>query len=175
MLHPAGIGHGGDRAIYKNFVVKAMVKYILERKLDVLQGLDSTKYERLMKMDESKRESRINGFIAKMYALGFDDEYDDEHDVRYNVERAALRALDIVLNPNEVLSEKGQYQALGMPLGIGYLLVECKDAPKIAKPRYGSTFGTLKKVSYGMGVADLVTESNAYLKSLNNKRIRSLL
>ena len=101
-----------------------------------------------------------------MNVLGFDGEYDDEHDIRYNVERAALRALDIMLNSDEVLSGKGQYQALGMPLGIGYLLVECKDAPKVANRRYGSTFGTLKNVSYGMGVAELVNESIAYLKSL---------
>ena len=82
-----------------------------------------------------------------MHALAFDDEMYDEHDIRYNVERAALRAIDIVLNCNEVLSGKGKYQAAGVPLGVGYLLVEC-NAPKITKPRYGSTFGTLHKLSF---------------------------
>ena len=83
--------------------------------------------------------------------------------------------MDVVLDRGVELNKNGHYHALGMPLGIGYLLVECKDSPKIPKPRYNSTFGTMQQVSYGLGVADLVTETNAYLKALNRKHIRSSL
>merc|ERR1711951_78542 len=110
-----------------------------------------------------------------MYALGFDEKYENKESIQYNVEKALLRAVDVILDSAQKLPIKGQYQALGMPFGIGYLLVECKDDPTLPKPSYGSSFGKMKKVSYGMGVADLVTESNAYLKTLDRKHLRSAL
>merc|ERR1712039_624114 len=118
-----------------------MGKHTLTEKLDAIKGLNSQKYELLMAMDDNKRSQRINGYITKMYALGFDEKYEDKERVQYNVEKAVLRAVDIILDSTEKLPVNGQYQALGMPFGIGYLLIECKDSPKIPKPRYGSSFG----------------------------------
>jgi len=175
LMHPAGIGHGGDREIYKLFAVKAIVQHILRRKVSALKAMDSAKYEQFMAMEEEQRRQRVNGFIAKSYALGFDPQYDHDQDIAFNVEKAAMRALDAVLDLKVALNEKGQYHALGMPFGIGYLLVECKDAPKIVKPQFGSTFGRMQQVSYGLGVADLITECNAYLRTLSKKPLRSAL
>ncbi len=175
LLHPAGIGHGGDREIYKLFVVKAVVKFILESRLDAVKAMDTAKYERLLAMAEEERRSRVSGYVAAMYAMGFDAEYDHEEDVRFNVEKAVMKAVDAVLDCKVTLDGKGHWHSLGMPLGIGYLLVECKESPWIPAPQYESTFCTMQQVSYGLGVADLITETNAYLKTLERKHIRSLL
>merc|ERR550525_952990 len=175
LLHPAGVGRGGDREIYKLFVVKAIVRYILQKKLSALKVIDGARYERIMAMDDERRRSRIDGYVNKMYAMQFDTKYEHDQDVKYNVEKSVLRAVDAVLDQNVTLKRNGHYHALGMPMGIGYLLVECKESPRIPKPQYNSTFGKLQRVNYGLGVADLVTESNAYLRSLNDKGIRSML
>merc|ERR1711879_926618 len=108
-------------------------------------GLNPQKHELFIAMNGNKKSQRINGYITKMYASGFQEKYEHKECIQYNVEKAVLRAVDIILDSSHKLPINGQYQSLGMPFGIGYLLIECKDSPKIPKPQYGSSFGKMNK------------------------------
>ena len=178
LLHPAGVGHGGDKHIYKYFINKAIIKYILKNNNynnKIIKTLiNRNKYIQFMKINKNDRDKRIENYIKNMYSFDFNgNEYNDDKNIEFNVKQGINHAIDNIINNN---NNKGiNLQVLGMPFGIGYLLVECRDIPIIPKPDYNSTFRQTTQISYGMDVDILVNEANKYLKKLNKSLIKSSL
>mmetsp|Transcript_8199 Transcript_8199/g.12693 ORF Transcript_8199/g.12693 Transcript_8199/m.12693 type:complete len:605 (-) Transcript_8199:1139-2953(-) len=180
LLHAAGVGHGGDKDIVKFFICKAMVKYILqhskcEQMLKTM--INQNQWQRFMNMEKVQRKQRIDAYVCKMYASNFSaHRYDDAQNMECNVQHAINMAMNVILNDHQPMHAGDALQALGVPFGAGYLLVECRDVPIIPKPKYNSSFGRVKAVSYGMEVATLVNDANEYLRKLNEQNfIRSTL
>ena len=159
LLHPAGVGHGGDKDIYKHFIIKAIIKYILELgNKDMMKNLiNRNKYQRFINLDEKIRNMTIDKYIKKCIHLILIKMYMMIHRILNGMLKNINIAIDAILNEN---NNDLDLQILGMPFGIGYLLVECRDSI-IPKPRYNSTFGEITPVSYGMGV-DINDKINIY-------------
>merc|ERR1712013_28495 len=170
LLHPAGVGHGGDVKVLRHFVCKAVAEYALRRGNEsVLSALVSDSVQmRVEAMSDSER----NEMVRAMYANDFVDGFEDALSVEANVRALMHRVLE-----SESESERERLQVLGMPSGVGYLLVECRHAPMVRQRRKGGTFGTVKKVPYGVDVATLIESANVCLKRLKSgvKGIRSTL
>eukprot|EP01083_Nonionella_stella_P177172 621990_1 len=178
LLHPGGVPHGADKDIYKYFLAKAIVKYILEhgnRDGIVKQLVNGTKYKAFEALDEGKKKKRCEGYVKRMYSFGFVNEYNDGKNVEFNVMREVNAAIEMILNDKIGLGEGKEMQLLGMPFGIGYLMVECRDVPAIPACDYNSEFRKSTGIQYGMGVLPLIEDANKYVKKINKMFIKSAL
>lgn len=177
LLHVSGIGHGGDKNIYKYFINNAIIKHILEHKNRnkiIKQLISKDKYEKWMKLNDENKNERVNGYIKQMYSFEFENKYNDNENIEFNVQNNINMAMNVILNKNIKFNENN-YQVLGMPFGIGYLLAEFRDMPIIPKPEYNSNFRKMSAVQYGMDIYPMIVGANKYLKKINKSFIRSSL
>ena len=148
---------------------------LAERKGHAVGALASEKrVEQLARMGTAQREEMVRA----MFAADFEDVFDAAASLEANVRGVMERVIaGYVRDREEGFKGVVKEQVLGMPPGVGYLLVECRHAPRIRRPRKGGTFGRMTKVSYGLQVATLIDEANACLKRLASgaKGIRSSL
>jgi len=186
LLHPAGVGHGGDAKVLRHFVCKALVAFALRNvQLNEFEGKENQNVNALSALVDEKQFQTVQAMkewerqemVRAMYSASFEDVFVETLGIEANVRALMDRVISGYLAMGK--KEKGllKYQVLGMPPGIGYLLVECRHAPKVRRSRKGGTFGTMKKVSYGVDVATLIDSANVCLKRLASgaKGIRSTL
>ena len=195
LVHCAGVGHGGDAPVMKQYVLFAMIKYFLQNEIALERlsmamktGKNENENEnvnaflRNCKSGNMEQKKRISEMIKYVYSIDNSEfKWDEtkhkklEDSVWFNMKKV----ISIIVNGgdgknNSILNEKKlKFAKLGMPFGIGYLLLESRDAPAIPHCDENSNFRHTTDISYGVEVGDVVREANQFLSkvALSNSKL----